>query len=202
MWSSSEEPSRSLGGGARSQHASASPAPGTQYQQTRVCVHPLPAPALTNTRCRGWVSAYVQLIKDMALLFTPSHCSPKFPPAHPVSSSPSPSPSFHHGINQQLLFQPPWKKCLLPLRPTLLCPPATGGMGAWVARQACAWPVCPSVRLSCGSPAPGADVSAPGSRAVGGRHRSYCIKNNTAEHKFITDKCDSQEELTSPSLSA
>lgn len=62
--------------------------------------------------------------------------------------------------------------------------------------------VCPSVRPSCGSPAPGVDVSAPGSRAVGGRHRSYCIKNNTAEHKFITDKCDSQEELTSPSLSA
>lgn len=60
----------------------------------------------------------------------------------------------------------------------------------------------PSIRPSCGSPAPGADVSAPGSRAVGGRHRSYCIKNNTAEHKFITDKCDSQEELTSPSLSA
>lgn len=62
----------------------ASPAPLQGRSTGRLaCVHPLLAPAPTHGRCCGCVSAQGQHIEDMALLFTPSHHSPKYPPGTP-----------------------------------------------------------------------------------------------------------------------
>lgn len=79
MLGSSGQPSRSLGGG-QSQRVSASPAPPPGHGTDRpVCVHPLPAPALTHSHCCGQVSAQGQHIKDTALLFTTLSPLPKTP---------------------------------------------------------------------------------------------------------------------------
>lgn len=70
-------------------HACASPAPLQGRSTSRpTCVHLLPAPAPMHGHCRVWVSAQGQHIEDMALLFTPSHHSPKYPPGTPCLHQP------------------------------------------------------------------------------------------------------------------
>lgn len=131
---------------------------------------------------------------------SPALTAPKNTPWHKPTP---PAPSLSLALTNNSFFQLQGKKASCPgAQPRSPCRQLVGRACGRQDRPVLGPSVCPSVRPSCGSPAPGVDVSAPGSRAVGGRHRSYCIKNNTAEHKFITDKCDSQEELTSPSLSA
>lgn len=137
------------GGWSRAVPCCASPAPLQGHSTGRLtCVHPLPAPTPTHGCCCGWVSAQGQHIKDMALLFTPSHHSPKYPLAHPISTSPKPPATFCHSINQQLLFPPPWKKHRLPSCPAPLCPPGPGGTGTWRWDRPVLGPsVCPAAAL-------------------------------------------------------
>lgn len=196
MWGSTEEPSCSWRGGEASTQV---PAQHLHWDVVLTDLHVCTRCQLLP-RCMAAARARSQC-RDNTSRTRPS-CSPSLtapqntPSSTPHLCQPQALSPFHSGIGQQLMEKLP---------PALVPSPALPASSWWdrrVGGKTGLRLACPSVCPSCGSPAPGADVSAPGSRAVGGLHRSYCIKNNTAEHKFITDKCDSQEELTSPSLNA
>lgn len=145
MWGSSEEPSCSWQGGEASTQV---PARHLHWDVVLTDLHVCTRCRLLP-RCMAAARGRSQC-RDNTSRIQPS-CSPSLttpqniPLSAPHLCQPQALSPFHSGIGQQLLFPPLWKNCLLPLCPALLCPPAAGGTGVWVARQACAWPVRPSV---------------------------------------------------------